>query len=154
MLERKISGETLITKQTEITIYSEELKLTFSAAGHGALEGARDRLPGLLLSGSLFQRHTVHQLTGGRGHLNSNERCHVTHIHEQSKEQRMEKTNYMPAKIVTELKAAARLSVCVSKQRHGQQSSFLFNFCKSSNCCCLSGFECFNFEHLTATALK
>ena len=40
--------------------------LTFSAAGCGALEGARDRLPGFLLCRSRFQRHGADQLTDGR----------------------------------------------------------------------------------------
>lgn len=42
---------------------------TFSAAGQGALEGARDRLSGFLLRRSLLQGGGVGQLTGGGGHL-------------------------------------------------------------------------------------
>lgn len=45
---------------------------TFSAAGHGALEGARDGFPGFLLGRSLLQRHGADQLTGGGRHLTSN----------------------------------------------------------------------------------
>lgn len=58
---------------------------TFSAAGHGALEGAGDRLPGFLLSRSLFQRHRADQLTGGRGHLRSNKRQDLIHICDKKK---------------------------------------------------------------------
>lgn len=49
-------------------------KPTFSAAGHGALEGAWDGLSGFLLSRSLFQRHRVDQVASGRRHLSSNKR--------------------------------------------------------------------------------
>lgn len=42
---------------------------TFSAAGQGALEGARDRLSGFLLGRSLLQGGGVGQLTSGGGHL-------------------------------------------------------------------------------------
>lgn len=51
---------------------SSRRALTFSAAGHGALEGAGDGLPGFLLSRSLFQRRGVDELTVGRGHLRTN----------------------------------------------------------------------------------
>lgn len=50
---------------------------TFSAAGHGALEGARDGLPGFLLSRSLFQRRRVDQLAGRRGNLRSSKRQNI-----------------------------------------------------------------------------
>lgn len=68
-------------KKLEDDVHSEGLKPTFGAACHGALEGAGDRLPGFLLSRSLFQRHTVDQLTSGRWHLSSKQRELNKHTH-------------------------------------------------------------------------
>lgn len=55
--------------QRNASIQEKQGRPTFSAAGHGALEGARDRLSGFLLGRSLFQGGGVGQLTGGGGHL-------------------------------------------------------------------------------------
>lgn len=70
--ETRNKVNTLFTKDKDV---KNEMKssrrgaLTFSAAGHGALEGAGDGLPGFLLGRSLFQRRRVDELTVGRGHL-------------------------------------------------------------------------------------
>lgn len=63
-----------VKKCTETSLQDKKVMcLTFSAAGHGALKGTGDRLPGLLLSRSLFQRYRADQLTIRRGGLsNSN----------------------------------------------------------------------------------
>lgn len=113
------------------------LGLTFSAAGRGALEGARDRLPGFLLSRSWFQRHGADQLTDGRG-LRSNKGYDLTHIHDKKNKQSDSKSREWK-KTVCEcvlLMSAYLLSVCGSKKMFSSILSYTFNGC------CFIGFEC------------
>lgn len=63
------------TTNTKHVFINNKQKLTFSAAGHGALKRPGNGLSGFLLSRSLLQRHRAHQLTGGRRHLSNNETC-------------------------------------------------------------------------------
>lgn len=73
-------------------------KPTFSAAGHGTLEGAGDGLPGFLLSGSLFQRHRADQLTGGRWHLRSSKNDFRIQSQQKEHEEVVNAQNYLPKK--------------------------------------------------------